>query len=188
MFPWCVRHFSIILRAVNRESSRVTEMHRILRKYTGLHVSRYVFLCIQGSPLDDPEVRPWPWSYLYSSKVTTRQVIGPRVKGSWGTWYAYGLFTWGQKYSFFHISYRLHSLSSFVWGTASQGQMSFFYRVCASGPACLALKKQFSAWSSNGPLESGFEETCSTLVTAFCCPFRFAFLCLPNAFLSWKNH
>ena len=53
MFPTCKGYFFIILSAVHRESSRLTELHKLSRKDTDLHALRYVFPCIQLSP---PEV------------------------------------------------------------------------------------------------------------------------------------
>ena len=55
----------------------------------------------------------------------------------------------GYKYGFMHVRYRQHPLLRFVWGIASQGQMSFFYRVRASGPAGLKQTLICAPWANN---------------------------------------
>ena len=51
MFSTCVRYFPLVLSAVPRESAHVIEMHKLLRKDTDLHVSRYDVRLIRGHPL-----------------------------------------------------------------------------------------------------------------------------------------
>ena len=48
LFSTCKGYFSVILSSIHRDSFRLTEMHKLLCKDTGLHVLRYVFLYFPG--------------------------------------------------------------------------------------------------------------------------------------------
>ena len=54
MFSTRKGYFSIILRAIHRESFGLTEMHKLSLKDADSHILSYVFLFVSGLPLKGP--------------------------------------------------------------------------------------------------------------------------------------
>ena len=63
MLSRCEEYFSIILSAVRRELSRLTEMHNLSLNDADSHVLMYVFLSPQELHLE------WPWGSSVTLKL-----------------------------------------------------------------------------------------------------------------------
>ena len=118
MFSTHKGYFSIILRAIHHESSRLTEMHNLSRKrrwftcfITSFSICSGVASKMTLRSFRDLEV------ICHHPKLLHAKLYRPRGNGSRVTCYAYRLFTqggYGYKYGFILDSNRLHSLFRFV--------------------------------------------------------------------------
>ena len=74
--------FFVVMSAVRHESLRLTEMYKLSRKDTELHLSRSIFPCVQGSPpymtlrsARDLEVIPTRPKLLYATFFGSESMV-----------------------------------------------------------------------------------------------------------------
>ena len=129
MFPTRKGYFSVILITVHHGSSPKTEMHNLSRKDADLHVLLCGIYLSTFASKNDFEVRPWPWSDLFPSKVASCQGYGSRVNGSRVTWLRMVFLLWAVTPEWsqirFHSRIGLHSLLRFIWNYKSWSNSSF---------------------------------------------------------------